>query len=70
MLLFGKSKLINRLFDRIEDLEGQVKDLHSQNLKLIEMIGHLHEDIAYLKARGLAQSAKSEEEKKRIMEFM
>jgi chaperonin cofactor prefoldin len=70
MILFGKTKLINRLFDRIEDLEGQVKDLHSQNLKLIEMIGHLHDDIAYLKARGLAQTVEDEEKKRRIMEFM
>jgi len=49
--MFNKTKLILRLFDRITELEGTVKELHSQNLKLIEMIGELHTEIAYLKGR-------------------
>jgi len=49
--MFNKTKLILRLFDRITELEGTVKELHAQNLKLIEMIGELHTEIAYLKGR-------------------
>lgn len=48
--MFRKSKLILRLLDRIEVLEATVNELHSQNLKLIEMIGHLQHEIAELRA--------------------
>ena len=47
----SRTELILRLFDRITELEGTVKELHAQNLKLIEMIGELHTEIAYLKGR-------------------
>ena len=56
--MFRKSKLILRLLDRIEVLEATVNELHSQNLKLIEMIGHLQHEIAELRAMRAERTKK------------
>lgn len=47
--MFKKTKLIIKMMDRIQHLEATVDELRQQNLKLIEMIGHLHEELAYLR---------------------
>lgn len=56
--MFRKSKLILRLLDRIEVLEATVNELHAQNLKLIEMIGHLQQEIAALRVYRAETSKK------------
>jgi len=66
-MFFWRTKLINRLFDRVEELENRVDVLHKQNLNLIEMIGHLQDDISYLKAKNLAKAVEDETIKKEIM---
>jgi hypothetical protein len=66
-MFFWKTKLINRLFERVQELEDRVDILHKQNLNLIEMIGHLQNDISYLKAKNLAKIAEDEVTKKEIM---
>ncbi|NDB30371.1 hypothetical protein EB155_09305 [archaeon] len=66
-MIFWKTKLINRLFERVQELEDRVDILHKQNLNLIEMIGHLQNDISYLKAKNLAKVVEDEVTKKEIM---
>jgi len=56
--MFRKSKLILRLLDRIEVLEATVNELHSQNLKLIEMIGHLQHEISELRVYKAKEMSK------------
>jgi len=37
------------MMDRIQHLEATVDELRQQNLKLIEMIGELHQELAFLR---------------------
>jgi len=47
--MFKKTKLILKMMDRIQHLEATVDELRQQNLKLIEMIGELHQELAFLR---------------------
>jgi len=47
--MFKKTKLILKMMDRIQHLESTIDELRQQNLKLIQMIGELHQELAYLR---------------------
>ena len=47
--MFKKTKLIMKMMDRIQHLERTVDELRQQNLKLIEMLGHLQQELAYFR---------------------
>jgi prefoldin subunit 5 len=47
--MFKKTKLIVKMMDRIQHLESTIDELRQQNLKLIQMIGELHQELAYLR---------------------
>jgi len=50
-MMFKKTKLILKMMDRIQHLESTIDELRQQNLKLIQMIGELHQELAYLRNR-------------------
>jgi len=52
--MFKKTKLILKMMDRIQHLESTIDELRQQNLKLIQMIGELHQELAYLRNRVIA----------------
>ena len=49
--MFKKTRLIMKMMDRIQSLEATVDELRQQNLKLIQMLGELHVEIAYLRQK-------------------
>jgi hypothetical protein len=53
-MMFKKTKLILKMMDRIQHLESTIDELRQQNLKLIQMIGELHQELAYLRNRVIA----------------
>jgi chaperonin cofactor prefoldin len=57
-MIFKQNKTVLRLLDRTERLEHRIDELHSQNLKLIEMIGHLKDEIAWLKYQNFIANTK------------
>ena len=48
--MFKKTRLIMKMMDRIQHLESTVDELRQQNLKLIQMLGELHAEIAFLRS--------------------
>ena len=59
-MIFNKNKVVLRLIDRTQRLEHRIDELHAQNLKLIEMIGELRDEIAWLKYQSFISKAKQE----------
>ena len=55
-MIFKRNKTILRLLDRTERLEHRIDELHAQNLNLIELIGQLRDEIAWLKYQNFIKS--------------
>ena len=55
-MMFKQNKTILRLLDRTERLEHRIDELHAQNLNLIELIGQLRDEIAWLKYQNFLKS--------------
>ena len=55
-MMFKRNKTILRLLDRTERLEHRIDELHAQNLNLIELIGQLRDEIAWLKYQNFIKS--------------
>ena len=58
-MIFNKNKIVLRLLDRTERLEIRIDELHAQNLKLIELIGELQDEIAWLKYQNFMKKAET-----------